>query len=129
MAIELGGIVLPELVLSGNFRFGDSGVQSVLNVSRGGVPLIFEQTSGYKEADLVGTSDAGWAAYSTLLAVSDLAAVPDATYTLSYEGTDYTAIFRNWEQPVIEADPLVPRPNPENSDLYNNVRIKLLILL
>lgn len=128
MAIDLGGVSLPDLVLSGEFRFGNSGVQSVMNVSRDGTPLVFEQSSGYKNAELLGAADAGWITHGTLMSLNSLAAVPNATYTLSYEGNTYTIRFRNWDQPVIEADPLVPRPNPENTDWYNNVQIKLLIL-
>lgn len=127
MAISLGGVTLPDLVMDTNFRFGDSGLISRMNESRGGVPLIFEQQRGYKNLDLVGDADAGWATYETLLGVQALAAVPEASYTLSYEGTDYTVKFRNWDTPVIDADPLVPRPNPENSDWYNNVIIKLIV--
>lgn len=129
MAIDLGGIALPDLVLSGDFRFGHSGVQSDLNVSRDGTPIIFEQAAGYKTADLLGASDAGWITHGVLLSLSDLAAVPNTTYTLVYEGFTYSVRFRNWDQPVIEANPLVPRPNPDNGDWYNNVQIKLLILI
>lgn len=129
MAIELGGIVLPELVLSGNFRFGNSGVRSAFNEARDGTPLIFEQSAQYKNADLIGEATAGWITYETLLSLQSIASTSNASYTLSYEGTEYTAYFRNWEQPVIEADPLVPRPNPENGDFFNNVIIKLIILI
>lgn len=127
MAISLGGTTLPDLVLDTTFRFGSPAVRSIFNPSRNGTPLIFEQNINYKEANLVGDSNAGWIDHETLLELIALAEVPNSSYTLSYEGTDYTVYFRKWDQPVIEADPLVPRPNPENSDWYNNVNIKLLV--
>jgi len=124
MAITLGAVALPDLIIDN--EFGLSGIQAVVKFSLGGTPLIFEQERGGKPLDLVGTADSGWITKATLLSLRAMASVPRATYLLSYENTNYTVRFRNESQPVIEAEPVLPRPNQEVDDWYANVRIKLM---
>lgn len=126
--LELGGIQLPDLWFDPMGRFGFTGVDARFAVSRGGNAIIWEQASGYKEADLVGGADTAWIDHATLVLLLGLASMPGAEYILSYEGTDYQVRFRNWEPPVISADPIHPRPNADNTDYYRNVRIRLIIV-
>lgn len=124
MAISLGGVTLPELVWDN--EFGRAPVESKVDVSLGGTPLIWEQTTEGISIDLVGGTETGWATRSVLVALMALASLPEATYALSYEGDTYTVRFRHEEAPVIEANPVVPRPNHAGGDWYNNIRIKLM---
>lgn len=149
MSIKLGGIDIPDLVADPDFGLGDSGIRSAFVESRGSVPIIWEQEKFFRIFDLVGGERTGWIDYSTLMNLMDLAkgqldaaASYDLTYAISYtvlgsDGLPQDAIrnktikvrFRNWEQPVIEATPLVDVLVPVGETLYNNVRIKLIELI
>ena len=125
MAVTLGGISLPDFVIDQEFAW--TGVESAVDRTVGGAPIVWEREISGEALDLVGTVDMAWATRATIQAVRNLAAVPRATYTLDYEGTEYTVRFRN-EDGAIEAEPLVPRPNHEDTDYYRNVRIRLMIV-
>jgi len=124
MAIILDTINLPDLVIDS--ELGNSSVDADVLLSLGGKPMVFERLVGGKYIDLVGFSDQAWIDRQTLVSLRALAAVPYSTYVLTYEGVTKTVRFRNEEQPVIEASPLLPRPNQAGTDWYNNVRIKLM---
>jgi hypothetical protein len=125
MAITLGGISLPDFVIDQEFAW--TGIESAVDRTVGGAPIVWEREISGEALDLVGTADMAWATRATIQAVRNLAAVARATYTLDYEGTEYTVRFRN-EDGAIEAEPLVPRPNHEDTDYYRNVRIRLMIV-
>ncbi|MGD8388654.1 MAG: hypothetical protein PVG49_16025 [Desulfobacteraceae bacterium] len=125
MAITLGGIGLPDLTIEN--EFGWTGVEAAVDRSVGRVPIIWEREISGQALDLVGTADTAWITRATLKALRALAAVLRATYTLNYEGTEYTVRFRNEDGEAIYAEPRVPRPNHEDTDYYRNVRIRLMI--
>ena len=149
MSISLGGITLPDLTPDHDYLIGDSGIKSEFVESRGSTPLIWEQERFFKLLDLVGGERTGWVEYSVLTALMELAkgqldsnAFYNLTYDVSYQmrGSDGTLVdaslsktlkvrFRNWDQPVIEATPLVDVLIPISTTLYNNVRIKLVEIL
>jgi len=124
MAITLGGVDLPDLLIENEFGF--PGVDSRVEFSLGGTPIIWEQEMTGKPIDLRGTTDTGWITRSVLQSLYALAAVPGATYTLDYEGTIYTVRFRNEDRPVLAAKPAVGRPNQDTTDYYSDVSIKLM---
>ncbi len=124
MAITLGGVTLPDLTIDDEFAW--TGVEAAVDRSVGGAPIVWEREISGRPVDLVGGDDTGWITRATLSALKALAAVPRATYTLSYEGTDYTVRFRN-EEIAIEATPVIPRPNHGTGDYYRNVRIRFMI--
>jgi len=126
MAITLGGIELPDLTIEN--EFGWTGVRSEVDRSSGGAPIIWEDVKTGQALDLVGRADTAWIMRATLKALRALAAVPRANYTLNYEGTEYTVRFRNEDGEAIYAEPLVPRPNHEDTDYYRNVCIRLMIV-
>ena len=125
MAITLGGVSLPDLTIEQ--EFGWTGVESAVDMSVGGAPIVWEREISGQPLDLVGGEDTAWITRAILEDLLALAAVPRATYTLDYEGTEYTVRFRN-EDGAISAEPLVPRPNHEDTDYYKNVRIRLMIV-
>jgi len=124
MAITLDSITLPDVLRYE--EFGDSSVRADVRMSLGGAPIVFEQAVGGKYIDLVGTADQAFITRSVLMSLRALARIPYAEYTLTYESDVYTVRFRSEEQPVIEAEALVDRPNHDSTDWYNNVRIKLM---
>lgn len=123
MTITLGGIELPDLVYDQEF---DNKIQSIMNLSLNGTQNIWEQSVPNRSIDLIGTSDSGWIKKSELSDLFSLASVPFASYILSYEGNEIPVRFRNEDVPVIEASPVIARPDSEDTDYYNNVRIKLM---
>ena len=124
MAILLDAVELPDLLIDN--EFGWNGVQAVVEMSLGGRPIVWEGSATGKELDLVGGSDWGWISRSVLESLQALASVPLATYLLSYEGTEYTVRFRHEDNPTIEAEPIVPRPNAAGIDWFRNVTIRLM---
>lgn len=124
MSISLEGIVLPDLVDELLFQW--SGVQSGIDRTLDGSVIVWEQSQEGRPINLMGGSDWGFITHEILEDLQDLAAVPNAVYTLSYEGVDTSIRFRNEDAPVILASPIIARPNPAASDYYNNVAIRLM---
>lgn len=124
MTIQIDTVTLPDLVIDGEFEF--TGVRAEVAHSLGGTPIVWEDSIQGKPLDLVGTRDEGWIDRTTLLALQALAGVAGATYTLTYESDTYNVRFRHEDVPAIEAFPIIPRPNPDGTDWYSNVRIKLM---
>jgi hypothetical protein len=123
MSLSLSGILLPDLVLSDDF--GWTGIVGSSERSLGGRPIVFEAAISGRPLDLYGGPDFGWITKSTLAQLVSLASVPFQSFTLVYEGASYNVRFRHEDSPAISADPLIPRPNSEDTDYYNNVLIKL----
>ena len=124
--MELGGITLSSDLHWVN-QFGHSGVDGRMVRSRNNTPLVWEQPAGPRAFDLVGSENTGTLKLSEIQALQVLAAVPGATYSLIFNGVTSTVRFRNWDQPVIEdSDPLGPREAMTGTDIYKNVRIKLM---
>jgi hypothetical protein len=124
MTIELAGVTLPDLIIEDEFSW--SGVESRVEFSLSGRPVVAEQEIFGKPIDLVGTDKSGWIDRATLIALQNLAKVPMAEYELTYGTESKTVRFRNEEPPVIFASPIAPSPDQENEDRYNNLRIKLM---
>jgi hypothetical protein len=124
MAITLGGINLPDLIIEDEFAF--AGVRSIVNRALDGTPIVWEQEMAGKPIDLVGRSDTAWITRQVLSNILNLASVINAEYELDYEGNISNVRFRHEEEPVISAVPVVERPNVSSSDWYSNVKIKLM---
>ena len=124
MAITLGGITLPDVIIDN--EFGDSLVDSIVEPTLGGTLLVWEQTREYRNIDLVGRNDSAWISRLDLQSLYTISKVLNASYTLTYEGTNYNVRFRHKSQPVLTATPIIERPNATNTDWYNNLVIKLM---
>jgi hypothetical protein len=120
----LGGIYLGN-GLYWEVKLGRSGVEGQMVRSRDGTPIVWEQLSGLRDIDLAGGGSAGTLTGAVLKALNDLASVPGGIYTLIHNGVEHTVRFRTWDQPVIEAAPIAPREDMNESDIYNNIVIKL----
>lgn len=123
----LATIALPGLVVESDIA--PTAVRAETTKTLSGRLVIWETTEhGGKNIDLSGGTDYGWLTRADLIALQALASVAGATYTLTLadDAGTITVRFRNEDQPAIEASPLVPRPNPADTDYYNNTRIKLM---
>jgi hypothetical protein len=124
MAISLGGVTLSDdLIIEDDL--GDPQIDAVVDTSDWGTPIVYEKERSFRALDLIGDSDRAWMSRSTLVSLKALVTV-GAEYELSCEGDTYTVRFRTEELPVIEATPIIKRPNMDASDWYNNIRIKLM---
>jgi hypothetical protein len=124
MAITLGGITLPDLIIDNEVAW--SGIQGEVNRALDGSLIIWEQEVAGELINLVGRSDTAWITRTALLQIQALAQVAKATYVLSYEGVESDVRFRQEEGNVISAFPVVERPNPASDDWYSDVVIKLM---
>ena len=124
MAITIDGITLPDLVMEN--EFSRSMVEARTARTLGGKMNIWEQAVSGRNIDLAGGDDFGLITREVLQQLLDLSAAANAFYILSYEGAVYTVRFRHEDGAPIEATPVVARPNQEDGDWYNNVRIKLM---
>lgn len=121
--IFLNGIELPGLVVANDVSSGS--LQTTVSKTLSGRRVEWNQPANGGPLDLVGGSDYGWLTRSVLQSLGTLAAVAGATYTLTFsDSTTATVCFRN-EDSAIDATPIVPRPNPAATDIYNNITIKL----
>lgn len=123
----LGDLQLPDVVIAN--EFGQEVVFSDFDRALDGSPVIWEQSiiSG-KSLDLIGGVNFGWITREDLLSLKVLAEVSGASYTLIYGGEEKTVRFRNENPPVITAVQTVPRVNPETTDWYHSLRIKLSVV-
>jgi len=126
--IILGGITLPEdLIWEDEYAW--SGVDARANVSRGGYPIIFEQSvSSGRPVTLTGGPNHAWIAHNVLQSVFDLAGIPLATYDLVMGTTTRRVRFANEDPPAVTAIPVREMPDDEyiDGDWFHSVVIKLM---
>ncbi|GAF67703.1 unnamed protein product, partial [marine sediment metagenome] len=85
MKITLNGIKLSNLIIENPISW--TGVESEVNLSLGGIPIIWEQQYSGKPFDLIDSEpDSEWMTREILDQLLVLAAVPNTTYILVYEG-------------------------------------------
>lgn len=126
MTIALAGINLDQMLLTPEFRPGVRA--SVTPTIAGGVIVQETAVVSGESVDLVGAETGPFLTKATLQALTDLAAVPGATYTLIYLSFTYVVRFRHEDTPTIEAIPFYDSPDAYDTDFYHSARIKLMIL-
>ncbi len=126
MTILIDTIELPDLWIDPDVA-ADSGLKSVAEVSRANTLIIREAAAGFKKMDLIGSEDSAWIEHDVLMALRALADAPGGQYVLNLDGEIFAARFRNWEGQPAAATPVVKGQNPQSGDLYNNVRIRLVL--
>lgn len=124
MAITLGGITLPDLIIDNEITW--SGIQGEVARALDGSLIVWEQEMVGEPVDLVGRSDTAWITRTVLLQIQALAMVAKAIYVLNYEGVETDVRFRQEEGNVVSAIPVVERPNHASGDYYSDVRLKLM---
>ena len=103
-----------------------SRVISIMARSRNDSVLLWEDTAGPQEFDLVGLSNRGCFRKSVMDQVRALTVQPGAEFPLIYNGVVQTVCFRHWEGEVLSGEPLGGREEMTDEDFYTNVRIKLM---
>ena len=126
IVITLDELTLPEFRITPEFR---SLVRASVSETVGGGVVIQESSilSG-KAIDLVGDESSCFMTKSDIDYLTSKASIPGASYVLSYLGTLYTVRFRNEDQPVIDAVPVIDAPDLNSNDYYHSITIKLMIL-
>lgn len=125
MVNQIDTIVIPD-TLSLEEAYGNPLVVSNVDLTIAGTPIIHEQSILGRAMTLVGEDERGWIQFSVLQSLVTLASVPNAQYTLLFEGTSFNVRFRHEDSPVITAEAIVPRPNHVATDEFNNVIINLM---
>lgn len=121
----LGAIELPGLIWADEFDW--SGVVSEAAPAINGTFIVQEAAlSGGRPITLQGDASRGWLPRSTLLALRALAAVPEASYTLTYGGTPYTVRWRHEDAPVIVATPVIDYETADGGDDYHSITLKFI---
>lgn len=127
MTITLGALSLPNTLrwaerytaqlIAGNERrtLGGSIVYSNLQLV-GGRPIT-----------LNGGEDFGWMTRTQVESVLTMAQDPIGSYTLAFNGINYTVVFRHAESPAAEFAPLIARTADFEDDWYVGT-IKLITL-
>jgi len=126
MAVTLESVVLPDLIIENEFAW--TGVSAEVARTLAQNLIIWEEEKTGKPLDLVGDYLHGWITRETLNEILELSKVTGASYELQYETDLYVVRFRHEDPPVIEASPLIPRPNQGGTDYYSNVRLKFMVL-
>jgi len=122
--IKLETIQLPDnMVWQG--RHNNLSIGAVTRRALDGTLVIHEAELGNQNIDLVAAQNSGWLTHAQVLALRNLAKSAGASYTLEYEGDIITVRFRHEDSPVLDVTPLIPRPNPQDSDYYYGT-IKLM---
>ncbi len=123
MSVTLEGIDLGDLIISNEMN--RLFVETKTSRTLGGTELSWSQNTNYNKLDLVGGSNFGWITRGTMLQLKTMASIPNSNYILNYEGTEMLVRFRTEDNPV-SASPIIPRPNQEEMDYYNNVVLKFM---
>jgi len=127
MAISLGGVALPDLLIPD--RFGNGiGISAIVDYSVAGNPIIWEQDDSSYSLDLVGGSENAWMTETQMLAIQALASVKNSTYTLTYESRTHTVRFRHEDSPILTGSLVGINPEEDANNYYDNVTIKLMVL-
>ncbi len=98
-----------------------------MNRARDDTPLIWEDSAGPQEFDLVGTSNKGCLRKSVFDQIKALEETVDSSFDLIYNGNTIPVVFRHWEEgPVVYGEPLGKREGLTSEDFMINIRIKLM---
>lgn len=130
MTISLGGITLnPDMVWREQFT-SQTVAQSVRR-TLGGVPVIFSGNLQkgapitLSATEVNGGPVAGLLKKSVVDSIMALAEVAGATYTLTYNGTSYTVMFRHDDPPAVDMEPMKKKQSYVDDDFFRG-DIKLL---
>jgi len=122
--IRLGDLVLPDNIIWENrYAFPKVVVDTERTID--GEEVVFAQSVKGRPIDLVAYEDMGWLTHEQVEVLFEMASVPNAVYLFVYEDFVTQVRFRHEDSPVIDVQPIVPRPNPSEEDFYTGT-IKLM---
>ena len=121
----LDGIKLPGLKMPDEWDF--TGVRSVVQLSVGGTPNIWEGPVSGWVFTVSGGQDVGVLGKSVIDSIHELSMVVGATYVFDPgDGNVFDVRFAHHEPPVVSAERIGNVILPDADTLYNNVSIKLM---
>lgn len=123
--MTLNGIDLMGLVISDNLAF--SGVRTDVAKTLAGGMVVWEQKDFFGELiTIVGGDSWGCLQYGTLKQIKQLSEVVGGRYILDTGVEQRLVRFLTESQPVVDAKPIVSVPNPQDTDWFQNIMIKLM---
>lgn len=125
MTITTEGITLPNLQLLYE-NFAHTGITADTKTADSGVLHVWENGVEGRPFDLVGTENRALIDRSVLTQMQALAVIINAEYTLNFHGQLITWRWRHWDAPVIEAEPVQLKSDPQSTDKYKNVIFKMM---
>jgi hypothetical protein len=121
----LGGVTLNP-GMSWQERYSAQSVAQSVRRTLGGVPVVFSgPLSKGEPITLVAAGRRGWLRKTVVAQVLVLAAEAGAVYTLHFNGTEQSVIFRHNEPPAAEFTPVTPRTQDLDADYFRGT-IKLM---
>ena len=120
------GIELNDLWIDRDMDW--TGVKSEPIHALEGTLYVYDRNEDGESLDIIGNANRGLLTRSVMQQLKDLAKVKNATYTLTMNSVDYTFRFRNEDFPPVEGDKIETRTEPSDSDSFNNIRIKIMIM-
>ena len=122
--ISLAGITLPDDMVIENLFSWQPLSGSVKRTMGGRVCIYHSVLSEGRPINLVATRESGWIRRSTYDQLYQLTLSPQVM-ALVYDARSYSVVFRFGDEPVLDFNLLIPRPNDEATD-YLIGTIKLL---
>jgi len=107
------------------FEF-DAGIEAIQEKSADGGLMEWKRRRQYRRNALIGGPNTAFIDRSTLAELVALAASVPGILLLSYIGDTIAFEFDYADGSPVSASPLVPRPNAADTDLYRNLKIKII---
>lgn len=125
MTITTEGITLPNLRLLDE-DFSASGITADTETADSGVLHVWENNVEGRPFNLVGTENRALIERSVLADMLALTTIINAEYTLNHHGRSIKYRWRHWDAPVVEAQLIQIKSDPQSTDKYNNVIFKMM---
>jgi hypothetical protein len=123
--LRLGGIELNSQMVWSDRHTSQAVAQAVLR-TLGGAPVVFsQQLVAGQSITLEARQDRGWIRGSVLQELIALANVAGNIMELQVNTLSIQVMFRHHEAPALDFEPITPRLNEGNNDIYTGT-IKLI---
>lgn len=123
--LKLGSVELNAQMVWADRQQSQTVAQSVLR-TLGGAPVIFsQQLVAGENITLEARENRGWIRGSAYRQLKEMASVAGAIFTLEVNSETYQVMFRHHEAPALDLEPVTPRLNEQDNDIYTG-QIKLM---
>ena len=104
---QLGSLALPDQIEWKDKRTSQQVAQSV-KVTLGGTPIVYAQQLSARNIDLEANEGVCWLTEAEADAILAMAAVPGASYALTWNSETYSVIFRHHDGLAVDLQPIWP---------------------
>ena len=104
---QLGGLTLPEQLEWSDKRQSQQVAQSV-KITLGGTPIIYAQQLSARDITLQANEGVCWLTQAQADAILAMAAVPGASYELTWDSESWTVVFRHHDGQAVDLSPIWP---------------------